>query len=151
MATWNELGDTSWGQLEGFTWDDLERLTAEQIQRFSGELWPVLSDLKQAERDELEKGLLEGTLPPPLLASEDVHYSRAQSVALRIWTTLLPADRAESIAYVGVAIALLSLLHDIGTPDEHPPATVIIIQEIPEPQRPILPPDGSGTEGPIDS
>lgn len=141
MATWDDVGKLSWDQLGEFTWDEVGRLTTEQVERFANELWPLVTSLDQAGRAALKAGLLDGSLPPALLASGDVEYTPAEEAVLSAWTRFAPKDSGELAAWVAILLALLTLLSGLGDdePPPIPPPSTVIIVEIPEPIRPLQP------------
>jgi len=141
MATWDDVGKLSWDQLGEFTWDEVARLTTEQVERFANELWPLVASLDHSGRAALKAGLLDGSLPPALLAAGDVEYTPAEAAALSAWTRFAPKDSGDLAAWVAVLLALLTLLSGLGDdePPSTPPPSSVIIVEIPEPIRPLQP------------
>lgn len=148
MATWDDLEGLTWDQLEAFSYDEIERLTIEDIERYLADAWPVLTTLSPKERAELKSGILEGSLPPPLLASADNDdLTKVQAAALKLWTDFQSREKQNVPSWIAVVLAALSLLNDV-TDDKAPPPPpppVVIIKEIPEPFKPltpVVPPDG---------
>ena len=139
MATYDDFEKLTWEQLEEFTYGELERATIAEIEQYLADVWPVLTTLSPQERVELKSGILGRTLPPPLLASAD-EYNKVQEAALALWSRFQSRNRQNDAAWIAVIIAALTYIHDV-TEDVTPPqpTTVVIIQQIPEPVRPLLP------------
>lgn len=140
MATWDDMERLTHEQAEVFTWGELERLTGEQIDTFASQVWPLLKTLSATDRQALKVGLLDGSLPPGLVADSETRYTPAEAAALSLYSTYKPKTPADMAAYLAVVVALISIIQTHfkdDAPRQPPPATVIIV-ELPEPPRPSL-------------
>lgn len=147
MATWDEIRGMTWEQVGAFTWGDVARLTVEQIEQFTREAWPLLSPLSPAARRELALGLLDGSFPPPLLASAETKNTESQVAALSLWTRYAPRDSAELAAWVAILLSLLQILGPRESAPAEPPPVTVVILELPESVRPH---DGVDVDPPVE-
>lgn len=137
MATWDELRQLTWEQLKVFNWGEVARLTADQIGQFTEEIWPVLASMSPEAREDMLRGLLEGALPPALLASAETEYTESQVAALSLWTRYAPHDSATLAAWVAVLLALLQILGPREPAPTQPPDTTVVIIQLPVEVRPL--------------
>lgn len=140
MATWDDLEKLTWDQLEVFTHDDIERLTIDDIERYVSDIWPVLTSLSSLERAELRSGILSGSLPPPLLASAESGLSKVQGAALKLWSDFQSEVRKDPAGWMSVLLVCIGMLSQSGDDKPQPqPAPIVIVKEVPEQVRPLMP------------
>lgn len=144
----------TWNDIEGLSWDEIERFTWEELEAFTREVYPVLAELTDRERQELFEGFRDDTLPPGLVASGDSRYTRVQAAALRIATSTfntLTHKRAEAL--YALLILLWTVGHDVATDlerehGERPPTVRQTVDRLPpavrpvDPEPPLGPPSG---------
>lgn len=150
MATWDDVEKLTWDQMEHFTWDEVERLTKDQVDRFINEIWPVIASLSPADRAAFQSGLLDGSLPPALLADGVTDYSPAQGAALKLWPKQEPLTRDQLLGWIAILLSIVQILQtefkDEPAPVQAPPSIVQEVHihmpeytEIPPHLRPLIP------------
>jgi hypothetical protein len=127
-----------------------DSIDAGLAERTVSRVWPLLQELTAEQRDRLRAGILDGTLPPALVASADFEgYDKVDGAALSLWTRYIPETSADLAAWAAVIIAMLTYMQGAGTPPSTPPPAQVIVVQIPGPGTPPAAPPAVPPPGPL--
>lgn len=144
MTTWDAMDSLSWDEIEWFTWDELERLTIAQVRHAVHSIWPIVRALDVGERELLKADIVDGSIPTGVrfysIDDPDAPGVDGLWAMNDLWQRLKPQTRGETLAYLGILLAVLQLAVS-APPVEHEPDVTVVIQIMPEDFRiEILPP-----------